>query len=191
MQSLASDSDELVSILKSGGVGVLPTDTLYGLVGSALKEKTVERIYDMRKRSRSKPMIILISKGEDVKIFGVELDTETQAVLDELWPGKVSVILPCEILDFSYLHRGAKTLAFRVPQNDNLIKLLAQTGPLVAPSANFEGESPAKTIDEAREYFGENVDFYVDEGELNSEPSTLVAFEDSRLVVKREGAYKI
>lgn len=191
MQSLTLESDELVNILTDGGVGVLPTDTLYGLVGSALKPKVVERIYKLRKRNKDKPMIVLISKLEDVKKFGIRLDTETEAVLDELWPGKVSVILPCRNPKFRYLHRGANTIAFRVPQKDELIRLLSKVGPLVAPSANVEGEKPSKTVDEAKQYFGDSVDFYVDEEELDSAPSTLVSFEEGKLKVIREGAYKL
>lgn len=71
-ESIVADP-AIVSILKSGGVGILPTDTLYGLVASAFDEKAAERIYELRKRTPDKPMIILISSLEDLKTFGIEL----------------------------------------------------------------------------------------------------------------------
>ncbi len=184
--------DKLVKIIKNGGIGILPTDTIYGLVSSALSEKAVERIYKIRKRKSSKPFIILISGLNDLKSFGIKLSVKQKSFLDKIWPGKVSVILNCESEKFEYLHRGTKTLAFRLPDKKDLIELLKEIGPLIAPSANFEGEPPALTIKEAENYFGGKIDFYEDAGKLESLPSTLVKIDiDGGLEVLRKGAVKI
>src|SRR5688500_14387435 len=127
---------KVVEILKQGGVGILPTDTLYGLVCSALNSKSVERVYRLRRRSPDKPSIILISEIADLKLFGIYLDQFTEDFLISHWPAPLSVVLPCLEDKFEYLHRGTKTLAFRVPDDENLRSLLSQTGPLIAPSAN-------------------------------------------------------
>ena len=177
--------------LASGGIGVMPTDTIYGILGSALRRKTVERIYRLRKRNQKKPMIVLVAALAEVRHFGAKLDLRTKRILKKLWPGKVSVILPCRAKKFSYLHRGMKTLAFRMPKPAWLRAVLQKTGPLVAPSANFEGDPPAKTIREARKYFGDKVQFYVDAGRLAAKPSTLVGIRKGELVVLRKGAVKI
>lgn len=181
----------IVKIILAGGVGILRTDTIYGLVGSALKEKTIERIYRLRHRHPKKPMIILISSLEDSSLFNIRIDAKTKKILNKSWPGKLSIIFPCKSKKFSYLHRGVKTLAFRLSAKKSLIKLLKKTGPLVAPSANPEGESPAKTIGEAKKYFGDKVDFYIDSGRACSRPSTLVELKNGQLIVKRAGAAKI
>ncbi len=178
-------------MLQSGGVGVIPTDTIYGIVGSALDFETVARIYKLRKRNLKKPMIILIASVDGVSLFGIEPDVKTKRILKKLWPGKVSVILPCKLKEFEYLHRGTKQLAFRLPKLKWLRELLEETGPLVVPSANFEGEPPAKTIREAKKYFGNKIEFYIDAGRLESKPSTLVKIEKGKLKVLREGAVKI
>ncbi len=181
---------KIAEILSSGGVGVIPTDTLYGLVGRALSLGAVERIYKLRKRDGNKPFIILIGSLSDLGLFGVEVDKKTKKILRQVWPGPVSVILPCEGENFSYLHRGGKTLAFRLPAKAGLAALIKKTGPLIAPSANPEGEPPAKTIKEARRYFGDSADFYLDGGTLDSPPSTLVSLESGGISVLREGAAK-
>ena len=178
---------KIVHILKKGGVGVLATDTLYGLVGSAFDYDTVERIYTVRKRKPSKPCIILISSVDDIAKFSIEIDQNTKKELSKYWPGPVSIILPCLDEKFAYLHRGEKSLAFRFPQDEKLCSMLEQTGPLLAPSANTEGKPPAETIEEARKYFGENVDFYVDDGFVQSPPSTILRFENGRMSLVREG----
>ena len=169
----------------------MATDTIYGIVGLALKKEVVENIYKLRERNPSKPMIILIGSIRDLGFFGIKIDKITQKILEKFWPGKVSIILPCPSKKFIYLHRGTRSLAFRLPDKPDLIEILGKTGPLVAPSANPEGEPPAKTVEEAKKYFGQKVDFYLDEGELTSLPSTLIAIENGEVIVKREGAVKI
>lgn len=186
-----SDWRTVIRILCHGGVGVIPTDTIYGLVGSALLPKTVERIYRLRCRNQSKPMIVLIGSLADLKRFGVTLDTPARKTLRTLWPGKVSVVLPVTSPRFKYLHRGTKTIAFRLPAWPPLRHLLRATGPLVAPSVNREGKPPAENISEARRYFGERVDFYVNSGHRQGRPSTLVSFRNNHLTVLRPGAAKV
>ena len=180
-----------INLLKEGGVGVLATDTIYGLVGSALNPLTIERMYVLRGRTSEKPMVILISSPVDLTIFKIKLDDFQEQFLLRVWPGRVSVILPCPNSEFKYLHRGTESLAFRIPQKENLVELIRQTGPLVAPSANPEDLAPATTIREAKNYFGNKVDFYLDEGRVLSLPSTLVAIENGKLVVKRNGAVNV
>jgi len=177
--------DPVITILKIGGVGVLPTDTIYGIVGSALLPKTVARIYKLRRRNLKKPMIILVSSLVELKFFGIKLNPVIQRKLKNFWPGKVSIILPCASKKFSYLHRGTKTLAFRLPAKPNLRAILKKTGPLVAPSANLEGRPPAKTIRAAEKYFGRRVDFYVDHGRLDGAPSRLITFQGDKVVSLR------
>jgi len=164
---------------------------LYGIVAAALQPASVERVYQLRQRSLEKPMIILISSLDDLKLFEINLDEQTRKHLDNFWPGQVSVILPCQSEKFQYLHRGKNSLAFRWPDRADLLELLDETGPLVAPSANIEGLAPARTIKEARNYFGEQLDFYVDQGEIDSPPSTIVRIEDGELRVVREVAVEI
>ncbi|MDA2936288.1 L-threonylcarbamoyladenylate synthase [Patescibacteria group bacterium AH-259-L05] len=178
---------KIKKILQQGGVGVIPTDTIYGLVGSALNRQTVERMYTLRQRDLKKPMIILIGSLKDLKLFNITIDKGVTKWLKTLWPGKVSIILPCKNKKFSYLHRGKYTLAFRLPDVKSLQNLLHYTGPLVAPSANIAGKSPAITIAQAKKYFGNTIDFYVDKGKHVSSPSTLIQIKHNNIVVKRQG----
>lgn len=170
---------KIIEIVRSGGIGIIPADTIYGIVGSALSKGAVEKIYNLRKRNLKKPMIVLIGSERDLKRFGVKTSSAARARIKKLWPGKVSIILPCASKKFSYLHRETRTIAFRLPHNMRLAKLLAKTGPLVAPSANQEGKPPAQTIKKARSYFGNNVDFYLDGGWASSKPSMLVRVQSN------------
>jgi tRNA A37 threonylcarbamoyladenosine synthetase subunit TsaC/SUA5/YrdC len=101
------------------------------------------------------------------------------------------VVIPCDDAH-AYLHLGKHSLAVRIPDDDALRQLLGQTGPLVTTSANQPGEPPATTLDEARAYFGEDVDFYIDGGVISGRlPSTVIRVVDDAIEVLRPGALKI
>lgn len=196
MKITNKDKKNIKRIIRNGGVGVLPTDTLYGLVGSALNEKAVERIYKIKNRSEGKPFIILISKIRDLRQLKIELDDRTEKFLKKVWPNPISVVLPLsQDIDFNnsieYLHRNTDTLAFRMPKPRWIRKLIKKTGPLAAPSANPEGLAPAENIEQAKAYFGEEVDFYIDGGELKGEPSTIVKLNEQGVEIRRQGTIKI
>mgnify|MGYP001360961233 CR=1 FL=1 len=182
---------KISTLINNGGIGVVPTDTLYGLVGSAFSEAAVEKIYRVKKRNLKKPFIIIIGAMADLELFGIKLSEGEDAILKNIWPGKVSVILPCHLKKFTYLHRGTKSLAFRLPKKQKLINLIKETGPLAAPSANPEKFPPAESIKEAKKYFGDKVDFYINRGKIKSQPSTLVEIKNGELIIKRQGAVKI
>lgn len=106
-------------LLKEGAIGVIPTDTIYGIIGSALNKNTVKAIYKLKKRDPKKPMIILISDIKEIEIFGIKLNNKQKNLLEKFWPGKVSIIFDYFFNKFFYLHRGTNVLAFRLPEKRN------------------------------------------------------------------------
>jgi L-threonylcarbamoyladenylate synthase len=180
-----------IKILKKDGIGIVPTDTLYGVVGSAYSKRAVEKIYDIKGRDDNKPFIVLITDIKELSNFGVKLAKEQEIYLDKVWPGKVTVILPLEkkvLKQFHYLHRGANSIAFRMisKRNKNLFNILKSVGPLVAPSANPQGKEPAKTVWEAKKYFQQKVDFYLCGGTRAGKPSTIISLVNGEPVILRK-----
>ena len=165
---------EAAQQLAQNKIGILPTDTLYGIVGSALNPDAVEHIYKVKHRDTTKPCIVLISAIEDLNQFKIDLSKDLKAKLVEFWQKPTSVIISCAGPEFDYLHRGTHAIAFRIPNKPNLLELLKVSGPLIAPSCNPESQPPALTIEQAKNYFGNEVDFYLDEGELNNPPSKVI-----------------
>lgn len=182
-----TNNENLIDSLKAGEVGLLPTDTIYGLSCSAYDQKSVERIYEIKGKNKNVPVIVLISGVADLQKFRIHLKQNETQLLASNWPGRISFILSMTG-SFEYLVRGRKNLAFRVPDNRELLSLLQETGPLVSTSANPCGLKPAENLDEAEKYFGDKLDFYVDAGELVGEPSTLVDLTGNRPVILRQGA---
>lgn len=184
--------NDLAALLKKGGIGVIPTDTLYGVVASAKNPEAVFRLYRLRRKTQRKPFVILIDRIERLKDFGIKVTTGQIQFLKKIWPGKVSIVLPCRSSRFAYLHRGLQTLAFRMPRPRALRALLREVGPLVAPSANPEGEKPAETLSLARKYFGPRVDFYASaDKRMRGSPSTILSFVKGKPRVLRQGAFRL
>lgn len=168
---------DVIPLLKEGGIGVLRTDTLYGIVADAMNEKAVERVYVIKGRTPTKPPIILISEVDQM----LTLNEQLSPLFKEMWPGKNSLIVPAPGAP-AWLVRSGDSLAYRMPENPLLRAFLASVGPLIAPSANPEGEAPAMSISEAKAYFGGSVDFYVDGGTVTDDsPSRLYRVNGSEL----------
>jgi len=186
---MKSDWKKSIKTLKKDGVVILPTDTLYGILGRAESKKAVERIYEIKGRDENKPFIVLVTSQEQIKNFGIKINTKQAKFLEKIWPGKVSVILPCPLAKWEYIHRGEKSIAFRMigARNKNLFDLINKVGPLVAPSVNKQGEKPAETIKEAKEYFDDEVDCYINGGKKIGEPSTLIKVKNGKIEILRQG----
>lgn len=182
--------DEAVRQLqRSGAVGVIPTDTVYGLAGRAADQAAVKRLYELKKRD-DKPGTLIAADITQLEELG--LKHRYLKAVEQFWPGAVSVVIPASDPALAYLHRGKMSLAVRIPKDRGLQALLKQTGPLLTSSANHPGEPVAGTAKQARNYFGKDVDFYVDGGDLSArEPSTIIRIVDDAVEVLRPGAVKI
>lgn len=182
---------EIINILKKGGVGVMPTDTIYGLVGTVFSREAVDRIYQIKKRDRNKPLIILVSALNDLNKLGIKIEKETRLILEKIWPGEISVVLNFRNEKIKYLNEKGNTLAVRLSSDENVLRILKKTGPLIATSANLEGERPAENIAEARKNFGDQVDFYLNGGELKASHSTLIEIKSGGIKILRKGGVDI
>lgn len=184
----ASLSDpELANSLQTGAVGVLPTDTVYGLVCRAADETAVKRLYSLKARER-KPGTLIAANIAQLEELG--LKHRYVKAYEELWPNPLSIEIPHQVV---YLNQGTGRQAARVISGPPaLLQLLTEVGPLLTSSANQPGEPTANTITEAQSYFGDQVDFYVDGGDLTDQkPSTLIRVVDDAIEVIRPGAVTI
>lgn len=152
---MKSKYEQLVKILQAGGVAVLRTDTLYGIVARADDEQAVARVYAAKGRDAHKSCIVLVADASQA--YG-----DISAITHE--HGEPTSILVESPAAPTWLLRENSLIAHRIPSVKWLREVIATTGPLIAPSANPEGLPPAMTVSAAREYFGDAVDVYVDGG---------------------------
>lgn len=180
--------NEAVTILLGGGVGVMPTDTVYGLVARAADEQAVARLYAVKHR-KHKPGTVIAASVEQLVELGIP--KRYLSAVEHLWPNSLSVEIPLGDR-LTYLHQETGRQAYRVVADPKVREVLEKTGPLLTSSANQPGEPGATSIQQAYDYFGEEVDFYVDAGDLSGRaPSTIIRVVDDAIEIIREGAVKI
>ena len=166
------DLDEIAALLKSGGVVLMPTDTIYGL-HATIGSTGVARIVNIKGRDDQKPFVTIAASIPQIEALG----TRVPRVLHDVWPAPLTAIL----------QRGKGTIAVRVPDVVWLRLLLEQSGPLISTSANRSGESPITFIDQLGDDALEALDGLIDGGQLEGKPSAIVDFTGSEPRLVREG----
>ena len=179
----------LLSLLQEGAIGVIPTDTVYGLVARAADESAVQRLYSVKERPLQ-PGTIIAAMSADIIDRGFSPAEVHRAA--RFWPASVSVVMDASGVA-NYLKHVRTSLAVRIPDNPSLLNLLRQTGPLMTTSANVPKAPTSRTIDEAVAYFHDELDFYVDAGDLGKRPpSTIIGFDETdHIHTYRQGAVVI
>jgi L-threonylcarbamoyladenylate synthase len=179
---------KLAGLLKKSAVGVIPTDTVYGLVCSAGDEEAAARLYSVKLRDSKPGTIIAADIGQ---LVALGLKQRYLKAVEQFWPNPISIIVPCGD-ELEYLHQGKRSLAVRVTADEEVRKLLISTGPLLTTSANMPGEPEAKNAEEAKNIFKDRIDFVVDGGDLSGRASsTVIRILDDAVDILRQGAVKI
>lgn len=181
--------EQATDAINNGAVGVLPTDTVYGLVCRADNAVAVTVLYALKDRT-SKPGTLIAASVDQLIQLGIK--ARYLKPVQDYWPGAISVVIPTGSA-LPYLTQGKGSIAVRVVSTPpQLLTLLKATGPLLTSSANQPGMTPAGAINDAQSYFGESLDFYVDGGDLSGNmPSTIIRIVDDAIEVIREGAVAI
>lgn len=165
--------DELAGVLRSGGVVLLPTDTIYGLHAVATDQQAIARIKSMKGRGDDKPFVIIASSIDQLAALGATVPTG----LAEVWPAPMTAVLAS----------GETTIAARIPDLAWLRSLLDRTGPLVSTSANRSGEPPVTSPERLANDLIEGLDALLDQGPREGKPSTIVDFTGDEPRLIREG----
>lgn len=179
---------KLAALLRGGAIGILPTDTVYGLV-SIIAPEPIKRLYAAKPR-QSHAGTVIASSVDDLIALG--LDETALRHVSHLWPAPLSVVVAAQhVPEFLREERGS--LAVRIPEDKALRSLLQKTGPLMTTSANKHGEKTAATISAAQHIFSDSVDFYVNGGDLSNRPPSTIITVDARgaITVLREGAVPV
>lgn len=187
----ASDRKKIASYLSQGKIGLFPTDTVWGICCRMDDINSVERVFEIKNREKSKPFLILAENILQVEKY-VYLDGLAQRIVKKYWPGALTVVLNSKEENvLSIVRAGGKTVAVRIPDYDEIREIISVVGvPLIAPSANLTGENPPGNLNEIDERIIQAVDFIV-VGECKiKQPSTIIDITHKKPKTIREGAVK-
>ena len=176
---------KMVNVIKGGGVVVYPTDTVYGLGGDPFDINVVNRITHLKGR-RINPYPVLVGD----KLYAFKLYEEPGGIVvgltDSFWPGALTIINKSRTgIPASFFQRK---IGLRMPGNKKLLEVINLVGGfLIGTSANISSYPPASNVSMAVDYFEDDVDLYVDGGELGYKSSTVVEVIDRKVIIKRIG----
>lgn len=175
------------SILKSGGVIIYPTDTVYAIGCDPYLDDAVERIFEIKGRDKAKPFPILASNIEDIEKITL-LDTIGKRLAKIFWPGALTIV--STLIDTrisTKVTAGKKTIAVRVPNNKCTIALLRHCKYLVGTSANNSGEKPYNSTSEVILSSLRGFDAILDGGNMKQPESTILDLSGPVPQITREG----
>jgi L-threonylcarbamoyladenylate synthase len=180
--------DEIVSLLRAGGIIAFPTDTAYGLAADPFNETAVDRIFKIKGRPETKPILLLV----DAVMMAESIARPTDAfyrVVEAFWPGPLTIIVQAAASLPARVTSGTKTVGLRWPIAAFATALVSRFGgPITATSANRSGMPSPVTAEEVRRQLGDSVEALVDGGLLpSSVGSTLLDLTVDPPVLLREG----
>ncbi|MFI0447111.1 L-threonylcarbamoyladenylate synthase [Actinomadura sp. 6N118] len=180
---------ESVSAVRRGELIVLPTDTVYGVGADAFTPPAVTALLDAKGRGREMPPPVLVGSVRAATALIEDLGTYGQDLIDEFWPGALTLVCRANQNLLWDLGETKGTVAVRMPMHELAVELLKETGPLAVSSANATGKPAARTVDEAEEMLGDTVSVYLDAGPSgHAEASTIVDLTGSIPRLLRAGA---
>ncbi|MEV4252029.1 L-threonylcarbamoyladenylate synthase [Spirillospora sp. NPDC049652] len=166
---------EAVSAVRRGELIVLPTDTVYGVGADAFTPSAVTRLLNAKGRGRNMPPPVLVGSVRAATALIDDLGTYGQDLIDEFWPGALTIVCRANTNLMWDLGETKGTVAVRMPMDTLAVELLKETGPLAVSSANLSGRPAARNAGEAEEMLGDSVEVYLDGGPVaQGEASTIV-----------------
>jgi L-threonylcarbamoyladenylate synthase len=180
---------EAISLLRSGRIVAVPTDTVYGIAADLAQPDAIERLFAAKGRPPEKAVALLLADARQAEELGVVGDAAR--VLAAFWPGGLTLVLPARpgVRLPPVLAAGAATVGVRVPDHPAPRALAAALGPMPTTSANRSGEADARDAAEVAARLGEAIALVLDGGPVRGGPaSTVVDCTAARPVVRRIGA---
>lgn len=176
-----------VEVLKSGGLVIYPTDTVYGLGCDLFNKRGIERIYEIQNRDRKQPLSFICADLKDISRYA-RVSDDAYKIMRRLLPGPYTFILEASRLVPKIILPKRQTTGIRVPDNRICQALIAEMGtPIISTSVKDKAGELLSDPRIIEEQFGKRVDMIIDGGIIAAEPSSVVSLFDGEVEVIRAG----
>ncbi|HFU4091924.1 TPA: L-threonylcarbamoyladenylate synthase [Streptococcus suis] len=180
--------DKLRTIVENGGAVILPTETVYGLFAQALNEDAVNRVYQLKQRPRDKAMNLNVSNLNDIYFFSQNTPFFLEKLYNRFMPGPLTIILKANKNVPFWVNSGLDTVGFRLPNHEQTLRLISETGPLIGPSANISGNESGKKFSDIQAQFSVDLPGIEDDQALTGIDSTILDLSGQKARILRQGA---
>ena len=176
-------------VVNDGGVIVFPTDTVYGIGCDPFNKNSVDKIYKIKNRPKSKPFPLLVYSMKEVNQIA-DLDSDSQRLAEKFWPGPLTLILKLKDSKIEKSLDIKEKIAVRIPNNPCLLDLLRNCKFLIGTSANISGQDSFTNSEECYKSLS-NFDVFLDGGNLEGKgESTILEIKDGKPIIHRSGALR-
>ena len=181
---------EAASLIASGELVAVPTETVYGLACSALNAEAVEQVYEVKGRPEVKPLSLMIHKGAALTRYCKGIPKQARVLMDKFWPGPLTIVLRSKDIVPDIVRAGGDTVALRCPDHPMTQTILKKAKlPFAAPSANPSGSKSPVTAQEVLDYFDGRIAAVVDGGRCGlGRESTIIDMSAAPYKILRQGA---
>lgn len=182
------DINKLVKVIKDGGLAIIPTDTVYGIIADATNEEAIKKVFEVKKRPYTKPLIIMISSLEMLTKYVDKINDLERKLIKKYWPGRLTILFRKGKLVNNLINNGGDLVGIRLPDNSELIELIEKLGvPLVSTSANISDNDTITSIELLEKELINQIDYIYDGGKIVALPSTIVKVNNDKIEFLREG----
>ncbi len=159
------DTAHAAELLRAGKLVAIPTETVYGLAANALDESAVRKIFEVKGRPLSSPLIVHVCDLVMARALAKEWPPQADALASKFWPGPLTIIVPKSNLVPDVTTAGFSSVALRMPSHPVALEVIrAAQIPLAAPSANRFTELSPTTAEHVRQGLGSGIDLILDGG---------------------------
>jgi len=160
-----AEIEQAAALIRSGRLVAFPTETVYGLGANALDEAAVRRVFEVKGRPPTSPLIVHVDSIEMARGLASQWPEQAQALGTRFWPGPLTLVLPRHPSLPAIVTAGLQTVGLRVPAHPVALALIRAAGvPVAAPSANRFGCLSPTTAQHVRQSLGDAVDLILDAG---------------------------
>ena len=174
---------QAAQVLASGGLVIIPTETVYGIAANMLNKKAVDKLYEIKQRPKNKPFSLHVDKKEKIEDFVIPVTPATYRIIDRFWPGPLTLVLKA---------KDKTSIGIRMPNDEIALAIIAAAGvPVICPSANISGKPAPVNFQDAIKDLDGLVDLAVDAGRTKlGVESSVVDLTVEPLRILREGLLK-
>ena len=185
--------NNVVKLVQNGEVIIFPTETVYGIGANALNENAVKKVFEAKNRPADNPLIVLVSKKEEIKNVAQNISEIEQILIDKFMPGPFTLVLEKKENVPDIVSAGSSYVGVRIPDNKIAQKIIEASGvPIVGPSANISGKLSGTNIEDIKEELENRVSAIIDGGQTNiGIESTIVKVIDGIPTILRPGKITI
>ena len=182
----SSEMNEIISTIKNGKVVAFPTETVYGLGVKFGSVEALDLLMEAKNREYSKAITLMVANKQEIENYAY-VSHDAKKIISRFMPGMLTLVFKKKENVDSKMTNGKETIGIRIPDNDFVLSLLKEAGPMLVTSANLSNHPNTTSTKEVLEQLDGRIDLIVDGETKDSIASTVIDVSGKDIKILREG----